>query len=244
MQTAVIAEKGLRPAMEDTHYLDTNFAGTRWIFGGIYDGHGGKAAADYAARRLHRVFQKQLGTARTPQQAFTETYELVSSEMRLEGVGATAVNFLIGNNQIITANVGDARAIVIGEKDVRQLTVDHRLDNPEERQRVERMGGQILYPYVYRGNQGLMPTRSLGDEYFRPVGVIPTPSVNSYDITSDDFMFLAACDGLFDFMSNEEVAAFARRSREPVQLLQELKQEVLSARSGTDNLTIIAVSLR
>ncbi len=244
MQTTVISEKGLRPAMEDTYYLETNFAGTGWIFGGIYDGHGGVAAADYAARRLHRVFQKQLSTARTPQQAFIESYEIISSEMRLEDIGATAVNFLIGNKEIVTANAGDARALVIGEKDMHQLTVDHRLDNPEERQRVERMGGQIMYPYFYRGNQGLMPTRALGDEYFRPVGVTPTPSVTTYRITGDDFMFLAACDGLFDFMSNEEVAACARQFREPAHLLEELKQEVLTNRSGTDNLTIIAVSLQ
>ena len=70
-----------------------------------------------------------------------------------------------------------------------------------------------------------------------------TPSLAEYEITGDDFMLLAACDGLFDVMTNEEVADFARKSPRPGPLLDGLKDEVLVARAGTDNLTIIAVSL-
>ena len=34
-----------------------------------------------------------------------------------------------------------------------------------------------------RGYRGLMPTRTIGDQYFKPVGIIATPSVNEYKIS-------------------------------------------------------------
>jgi serine/threonine protein phosphatase PrpC len=75
------------------------------------------------------------------------------------------------------------------------------------------------------------------------VGIIATPSVSEYRISKNDLVLIAACDGLFDFMSNEEVAEFARRTTKPESLLEILKKEVLFNRGGTDNLTIVAVKL-
>ena len=79
------------------------------------------------------------------------------------------------------------------------------MDDPEERERVQKMGAAIEYPYVVRGRQGLAPTRTIGDEYFKSVGVISAPSLNEHSISPDDFMLVSACDGLWDFMTNEEV---------------------------------------
>lgn len=244
MEAAMISEKGRRPEMEDAHFLDLSFAGRGWVFGGVYDGHGGNLAAKHAAQRVHQIFLDRLLSGLSPQEAFIKSYELTSDELKTQTSGTTAVNFLIKDGQIFTANAGDARAIVISKSGVSQLTVDHRLDNPEERQRIEKMGGHIDYPYVYKGYQGIMPTRTIGDEYFKPVGVIATPSVSDYKTSKDDLILLAACDGLFDVMSNEEVANLAQESPQPQTLVEALKYEVLVNRFGTDNLTIIVVSLR
>lgn len=243
MEAAIISEKGRRPTMEDTYFLDLNFASKGWIYAGIYDGHSGAFAALYAAERLHQVFQEELLSGLSPQQAFVKGYEQTSGELKNQTSGATAVDFLIRDTEVIAANAGDARAIIISGEGVYQLTVDHRLDSIEERQRIEKMGGHVEYPYTYRGSLGLMPTRTLGDEYFKPVGVLATPSINEYAISEKDLFLLAACDGLFDFMTNEEVAELARRFSRPQSLVQALKTEVLDNRQGTDNLTILAVSL-
>lgn len=229
--------------MEDTHYLDTDFNGNGWVFGGIYDGHSGKYAAIYTASVLHRKFLLRLSEGLHPQDAFIKSYEQVSQELSNQESGTTAVNFLIRDNIIYTANVGDAGAIVIGKKSVIQLTVGHRVDDSNERKRVEKAGGLICGSYVIKGDVGLMPTRSLGDEYFKNVGVIATPSVNEYQLTSNDVILLAACDGLFDFISNAEIAMIARKTPDINLLLGILKNEVLYNRYGTDNLTVIAVDL-
>ncbi len=244
MEAAVISEKGIRLEMEDAHILDLNFANKGWAFAGIYDGHGGGFAAKCASERLHQIFLERLLSGFSPQEAFIESYEVISEELEIQDSGTTAVNSLIKEREIFTANAGDARAIVISGEGFHQLTVEHRVDNLVERQRIEQMGGYVKYPYVYRGYHGLMPTRTIGDQYFKSVGIIATPSVSEYKISEEDFMLLAACDGLFDVMSNGEVADFARKSPQPGPLLEVLKKEVLVNRFGTDNLTIIAVSLK
>ncbi|HEY78993.1 MAG TPA: protein serine/threonine phosphatase 2C family protein [Dehalococcoidia bacterium] len=243
MEVAIVSEKGMRPTMEDAHFVDSDFAGKGWLYAGIYDGHGGEAAAEYASQNLSRIFRERLLSGLPPAKAFMESYQAVSDQMNELDSGTTSVDVLIREGKAYAANVGDARAIVVGRKGVQQLTVDHRLDNPDERQRVERMGGRIWYPYTYRGVQGIMPTRTLGDSYFKPVGIIATPSVGEYEITDDDFLLLAACDGLFDFMENEEIARLAREYISPESLLEALKHEILVNRLGTDNLTMVAVSL-
>ena len=242
MTIAIISEKGIRPTMEDTYVVDADFAGKGWIYIGIYDGHGGSEAAEYASRNLHRIFLERLSSGLSTAKAFTESYDAVSRQMAGLDSGTTAVDVLLRDDKAYAANAGDARAILIGRDTVTQLTVDHRLESPVERQRVEKMGGHIDYPYTCVGSLGLMPTRTLGDSYFKTAGIIATPSVNDYEITEDDFLLLVACDGLFDFIENEEVARVARKYVIPETLVEALRQEVFKNRVGTDNLTVVACS--
>lgn len=243
MKSAVVSEKGYRHKMENAHVLDMNFDDRGWIFGGVYDGHNGDFAACYSARYLHRIFLHTLDSGHSPQESFVFAYEEVSRRLQFQDSGTTAVTFLIRDRHILTANAGDARAIVIRDREAHQLTIDHRVINQDELTRILDMGGTIRGSYVVRGGKGLMPTRTIGDEYFKPVGIISTPAVKSYTISEMDLFLIAACDGLFDVMTNEEVADIAGECTESAQLLDRLKNEVLVNRHGPDNLTIIAVSL-
>lgn len=243
MEIAVISEIGRRAVMEDTYFVDVNLAGRGWIFGGIYDGHGGSFAAQYTAQRLQRIFSDQVAADASPQQAFINSYEITSEELSNQDSGTTAVTFLIKDEYIYAANAGDSRAVIIGEQGLIQLTIEHRLSNREEQQRIEDKGGIIRYPYVYHGYKGLMPTRSIGDQFFKQVGVIATPSLSEHQVTQDDMLLVVACDGLFDIMSNEEVAQLARKLPQPEKLVNKLRDEVFFHRYGTDNLTILVVPL-
>ncbi len=241
MKYGIISEIGRRFHMEDAYFLDMNFNNKGWVFGGIYDGHGGDFAALYTSWHLHRYFLDAILSGSEPDKAFKTSYKMISDELRDQDSGTTAVNFFIRDGIIHTANAGDARAVVIGEDYHIQLTEDHRLDNPSERERIEKAGGVISYPYTVKGYRGLMPTRSIGDEYFRSVGIIPCPSTSSYEISSDDMMLIAGCDGLFDVMENHELAGFVKKYRDMDLLINELKKEVLINRMGGDNLTVIII---
>lgn len=49
-------------------------------------------------------------------------------------------------------------------------------------------------------------SRSLGDYIAQSVGVIPIPEINIYDICIDDRFMVIASDGVWEFLSNEQIA--------------------------------------
>lgn len=243
MKTAVIAEQGLRWSMEDAHFLDTDFIGQGWVFGGVYDGHSGRQAAEFSAVHLHAFVLKHLQAGSDPETAFIRAYEETSEQLAFQDSGTTAVTFLLQGDRLTVANAGDSRAVLIDPSGARQLTRDHRLEDSLERERVERTGGRVSPPYVMRGFRGLMPTRTIGDQYFKAVGIIATPSTARFAIHRKDRFLVAACDGLFDVMTNDEVAATAAEQPDAESLAEALRREALEVRMGTDNLTILVVQL-
>ena len=105
---------------------------------------------------------------------------------------------------------------------VKALSIDHKPDMPEERKRILGMGGRIdtfhdssnndepIGPYrVWLKDQdmpGLAMSRSLGDRLAHSVGVSSLPEVRSHYIEMDDKYVVIGSDGVFEFLSNEQVA--------------------------------------
>jgi len=244
MHTAVISEQGRRWSMEDRYTLISDFGGRGWIFGGVFDGHRGSAAAEYAARHLHQHFLQSLQSEEDPKKAWRQAYTSLDAELAAEESGCTAASFCIQTNTITAANCGDSRILLVQKNAVIQLSEDHRLDNQAERKRIQDAGARISYPYVMSGFQGLMPTRSFGDASFRETGIIADPWTLTRRLEEEDSFLIAGCDGLFDHVDNETVGAVARASLDAEDLVQILKTEVLDTRLGSDNLTVIACDLQ
>lgn len=53
---------------------------------------------------------------------------------------------------------------------------------------------------------GLAMSRSLGDQVAQSVGVSPEPEITIYDIDINDRYIIIASDGVWEFLSNDEVA--------------------------------------
>ena len=78
-----------------------------------------------------------------------------------EYTGCTAVVVLVTPNQIICANVGDSRCILVtGFDKVVALSREHKPNEPYERKRIEGAGGSVKDNRV---NGHLHVSRSLGD---------------------------------------------------------------------------------
>ncbi len=227
--------------MEDRHTLDhISAGGTTGLFGGVYDGHNGSAAAEYAEGRLCRYFTKALEIGEDIEAAMERAYMRVNEMLRVQHSGTTAVTFFISGDTIWHAGAGDARIIITTRGgEARQLTRDHRLDDKSEYERVTRAGAEIRYPYVAKESAGVMPTRALGDTFFEDVGVTAEPDTGSYEWHSEDRWLIAATDGLFDVMGNRDIAVFLRDYTDPERAGANLAREVLGRRGGTDNLTVI-----
>ena len=234
-----ISEIGFRPAMEDRHVVEIR-AGVG-LFGGVYDGHGGVEAAEIVATSLHEAFFHALEAGVGPPEAFREAYRTV--ERVLQGVesGATATTIFLRSNELSFAHVGDGGIVLVAKEPI-ALTQAHRVDNPAERSRIIGAGGAIAGGYVVRGLRGLMPTRSFGDSYFRPVGVMAVPVVGERRLTAEHRFIVVACDGLFDVLQVDEIATVLRQSSGAREGGEALQQQVF-ARGGTDNLTVLVIEL-
>lgn len=235
-----VSDIGFRHTMEDRYVVEVR--PEVGLFGGVYDGHGGVEAVEIVTASLHPAFFTALDAGLPPIEAFRQAYRSV--EERLEDInsGATAATIFLRKDELNFAHVGDAEILLVGAAGI-PLTRPHRVGDPTERARIIRAGGAVEGGYVVRGLRGLMPTRSFGDSYFRPVGVMAVPTVGARRIGTDDRFLVVACDGLFDVFGGDEIARILLKSSGAREGGEALRDEVL-ARGGTDNLTILVVEFQ
>ena len=121
---------------------------------------------------------------------------------------------------IICSNIGDSRGIIIfDENKIFELSNDSKPEVPEETKRINLMGGVVDQiknedgeksgPYrVYIKNTdlpGLAMSRSFGDKKAKSCGVIPYPDIIEYTLNNDSKYMVICSDGVWDFLSNEDV---------------------------------------
>ena len=137
--------------------------------------------------------------------------------------GSTCVFVLQLGEHIICANIGDSRAILVydenGQNKIFELSHDSKPDVPEEKRRIELIGGVVdqikdengerTGPYrVYMKNTdlpGLAMSRSFGDKKAKSCGVIPYPDIIEYNLKWNIKYMVICSDGVWEFLSNEDV---------------------------------------
>ncbi|XP_015929926.2 protein phosphatase 1D [Parasteatoda tepidariorum] len=250
------SSQGGRKYMEDAfvvayqHTEDKN--DLEYAFFGIFDGHGGKEAAQYAKNNL-------LDNIVTLKHFWEEDDEMILSAIRdgflathmamwkevdkwpktASGLpstaGTTASVAFIRKGKLYTGHVGDSR-IVIGLKErdmdawqAESLTIDHKPESPQEKQRIIESGGlvmnksgveRVVWKRPRPGHEGpilrstdfekipfLAVARSLGDLWSydhlqQEFAVSPEPDlgVMNLDLKKDKCLILAS-DGLWNIMS-------------------------------------------
>lgn len=128
------------------------------------------------------------------------------------GAGCTACSALITPTEIYIANAGDSRAVLAVKKSDKlsslELSVDHKPELAEERQRIEKAGGFVEDNRV-KGILNL--SRSLGDlEYksdtsiaLKDQMITAMPDIRKEKINPGETQFLIlACDGIWDCLTS------------------------------------------
>ena len=155
-----------------------------------------------------------------------ENTKLISNEMINSMLsGSTCVSTIYTPIKLITANVGDSR-IILGKFNQEKnkwesadLTRDHKPSLQEEEKRILSKGGRIEPmrdednsfigpPRVWLKDQdypGLAMSRSFGDRVAHSVGVSEIPEIKEYKFCKEDKFFVVASDGLFEFISSENI---------------------------------------
>ena len=191
----------------------------------------------------------------------------------VEYSGSTCVSIFLKQKNIkkmYIANVGDSRAIIIKENENKdwvpyQLSRDHKPTEEDEVKRILEYDGEIERIEDDDGNwtgplrvwmkgsdgPGLAMTRSFGDEIGSLVGVLPIPEVGEYQIKEEDRAIIIASDGLWEYMTNEEVADIVKKlfnKKDPDYIANELyKESIIKWKLkdyGIDDITIICILLK
>jgi len=168
--------------------------------------------------------------------------------------GTCAVSCLIEHNQnkLWCANAGDSRAILVRKcNGVLGLTKDHKATRPDEIQRIEKAGGHVVMNRV----EGILAvSRSIGDTELQANDsklVLPDPEIRCVDLNDPNtgkclFSHLViCCDGVFDVMSNEQVAEFVKSNSEltPKEISEKLVEKCLDELKTSDNVTVLIFNL-
>ena len=117
-------------------------------------GHGGIHAAEFVKANLYNTLLAHPKFPADPVAATVESYEAIDAQYCSLGAnrddGCTAVTALVQGSRLIVANVGDSRAILCRAGRAIQLSIDHKPNAKEERQRVERAGGVVVWAGTWR----------------------------------------------------------------------------------------------
>ena len=159
------------------------------------------------------------------EQTFIETNKQLNENERIDCSlsGSTCVSLIYTPERLICINVGDSRCIlgkfVESEWLPMNLSRDHKPGDPDEKLRIEKRGGVVeAFKDVVGGyigpervwvkgedSPGLAMSRSFGDEVAHKVGVIVNPEIFDYHLLSEDKFVVIASDGIWEFMSSDEV---------------------------------------
>ena len=229
---SVHASRGPRSYMEDEH-----FVADQGNFFAVYDGHGGSGVAEYLSEHLWSVLSEMLtkqghflGTTGTfggkdIKKAFVETCSALQNTIakisKFDHVGSTATMVALDNSSIWSINVGDSRAVLCRSGKAIDLSIDHKPNMPNEKERIQNLGGRVKWygwededgePVATMGawriNGNLACSRSFGDRLEAPY-VIAEPDVRkeTRNWMEDQFIILAS-DGLWDVFESQEAVDF------------------------------------
>jgi serine/threonine protein phosphatase PrpC len=221
--------QGKRDSNEDQHIHILNLNGENKDLNainliGVFDGHGGKAVSRYLKENLPQFFinkfKKDIYTKPdTASKYFVKVYDLIQNRMKtdhpraIQYCGSTAcvgIHFKDEDDKykLWMLNVGDSRAIKCNKNNIaEQLTQDHKPNSPEERKRIEQLGGKIEFDGSDWRIKDLSLSRAFGDLECTPY-VTHLPQIYKYKINTTDKFIVFACDGLWDVMTNQDVADF------------------------------------
>lgn len=242
----------------------------------VFDGHG--LAGDTVAQWLVDNFEKALlGVSRglfhgDPEKYFLDASRRLNTDLKNDKrvnstfSGSTCITCFLHGKTLYTANIGDSRAVLGRRKNgavvAVDLSEDHKPDLPHEMRRILRHRGRVqpctgpnntcLGPArVWLARQdipGLAMSRSFGDEVAQTVGVISDPDVKKVTLKDRDQFLVLGSDGIFEFMSNQDVVDLVSQYDDPQKasaaLAAEAKARWRKEEDVVDDITAIVIYLK
>lgn len=216
-----------------THNEDAPYTSERMI--AVADGMGGHAYGEVASTLVIEALteaDEQVAGGAAPLAVLGEVTatvvrrigEQVEQREELRGMGATMTAMCFDGEDFVIAHIGDSRAYVLRDGELRSLTRDHTLV------RVMVDEGKLS-----EQEAAVHPRRSV---LFRAlqVGADPTPDLTALDTREGD-RYLVCSDGLTDVVDEESIGSLMRE-RDGIEAAAEALVEAANAGGGPDNITV------
>jgi len=223
---AVATDVGLvRDGNEDSYLTDEPLFAVADGMGGH---RGGEVASQLAVETLEKLFKKGIGELPDQvREANRVVFERSVVDEKVAGMGTTLTAALVEGDRIRLAHVGDSRAYLLREGDLRLLTEDHTL--------VHRMvtEGEISKEEAETHPQRSVLTRALGVE------TVVDVDDDTVQVRPGDRLLLCT-DGLTSMVSEQAVEEVLRAVPDPQEAAQRLVQ-LANEGGGADNTTVVVL---
>lgn len=262
LEAYAFATQGSRKFMEDQHILLPSLNELFQLednppqgFFAIYDGHVGNSAAIYSKAQLHtnmvQDFREKADSDvnGSIHHAYLKTNQDFNRMAKRIGItaGTTALTALIRKESIYLANAGDSEAVLCKDGKAILLSTSHLPDKEDEKARIHKAGGTVVWFGTWRVNGLLSVSRGIGDPNLDQV-VIADPAIARYQRTAEDEFLILASDGLWGTVKYQDACDFVREKlNEPgdpavirAQVGRLLTEEAIRRKSA-DNVTAIVI---
>jgi protein phosphatase len=215
-----------RHANEDSYYAQSPI----YV---VADGMGGAQAGEVASRIAADAFDEDMGDGNPEEQlaarareANRRIFDLAREDASRSGMGTTLTGALLSSDEVSIVHVGDSRAYLFRDGELRRLTRDHSLVEELRRR------GQLTSEEAEDHPQRSIITRALGPE------PDVEPDVHTHQARAGD-VFLLCSDGLTSMIREERLGAILTESQTLKDALDRLIAEANEA-GGRDNITVVA----
>ncbi|XP_074292814.1 putative protein phosphatase 2C 53 [Silene latifolia] len=253
---SVCCKKGTRRSvLEDRFSVDVSVLGdSKQAIFGVFDGHGGAKAAEYAAENLNKNIMAEVVNRNEEddiKEAVKHGYlktDLDFLETEFHG-GSCCVVTLITKGNLVVSNAGDCRAVMSRAGLAEVLTSDHRPSRQDEKDRIEAKGGYIdCYNGVWRIQGSLAVSRAIGDKQLKQ-WVIAEPETRVVKMSCNDEFLILASDGLWDKVTNQEAVdivhpLFIDNNRPPILTACKRLVDMAVSRGSLDDVSVMIVPLQ
>jgi len=217
----------VREGNEDEKLVD----GRMGLFA-VADGMGGHQAGEVASSTALEALRAAVAAGVPIRDAIARANEAVleraGDDDRLRGMGTTmTAATLAAGGTLLIGQVGDSRAYLVRDGELRQITEDHSL--------VEEMvrGGELTPEQAEVHPQRSVITRALGIDAGVDVDLYPV------ELHSGDRVLLCS-DGLTSMIRPDEIGAILRRESDPQKTADQLVAAA-NAAGGEDNITVVVL---
>jgi protein phosphatase len=202
----------------------------------VADGMGGAQAGEVASQIAAEAFEErsedgspEQQLARVAQEANRRIFELAQEDSSRSGMGTTLTAALVAGDEVTIVHVGDSRAYLLRDGDLRQLTRDHSLVEELRRQ------GRLTPEEAEDHPQRSIITRALGPE--RDVEL----DVHTHQARSGD-LFMLCSDGLTSMVRQDRLRDIVTENTSLREAADRLVAEA-NQMGGRDNITVVLFRL-